>query len=219
MHGVAFAFASAAPPSDVCSWWIMAFVQAGHSLHDDFDKLEKGFEDPYTHETYDLSKVLASFLESIFIDKAALNGTRPNAPLGVRPATTGAGLGRHAVPRRRSGASRFGPRRHGPEAHAEGNRGRRLRGRVDGVPRPPMPSRADAPSSRPPAALINWALSRPAQTVQGSTLSLNGGPKTLADPVHYTHTRARTHAHTHTHTHAHTLIVTTKGESKFRCRV
>ena len=149
------------PHSNVsrCSWWLIQFVEAGYFLRDNFkfDELGTSFEDPYTHETYDLSQVLASFFESIFIDQATLNGTRPNSPLSVKPATTGAGLGRHAVPRRRSGASCFGSRPHGPEAHGEGNsRGRRLRGRrVDGGPRPPMPSRAYVPSSRPPAALMS----------------------------------------------------------------
>ena len=151
--------ATAAPHSDVprCSYWIIQFVEAGYFLRDNFAELGKSFEDPYTHETYDLSQVLASFFESKFIDQATLNGTRPNSPLRVKPATTGAGLGRHAVPRRRSGASCFGPRPHGPEAHGEGsNRGRRLRGRrVDGGPRPPMPSRAYVPAGRPPAALMS----------------------------------------------------------------
>jgi len=82
LQGVGFAFATAAPHSDVprCSYWIIQFVEAGYFLRDNFDELGKSFEDPYTHETYDLSQVLASFFESIFIDQAALNGTRPNSP-------------------------------------------------------------------------------------------------------------------------------------------
>ena len=48
------------PPSDVCSRHVIGFVQAGHSLRADFDELEKGFVDPYTHEEYDLREVLAS---------------------------------------------------------------------------------------------------------------------------------------------------------------
>ena len=49
--------------SDVprCSYWIIQFVEAGYFLRDNFDELGKSFEDPYTHETYDLSQVLASF--------------------------------------------------------------------------------------------------------------------------------------------------------------
>ncbi len=31
------------------------------------------------------------FFESIFIDQAALNGTRTNSPVGVKPATTPSG--------------------------------------------------------------------------------------------------------------------------------
>ena len=30
-------------------------------MRDNFEELGKSFEDPYTHETYDLSQVLASF--------------------------------------------------------------------------------------------------------------------------------------------------------------
>ena len=70
------------PHSNVsqCSWWLIQFVEAGYFLRDNFEELGKSFEDPYTHETYDLSQVLASFFESMFIDQASLNGTRPNSP-------------------------------------------------------------------------------------------------------------------------------------------
>ena len=63
LQGAGVAFATAAPHSDVprCSYWIIQFVEAGYFLRDNFDELGTSFEDPYTHETYDLSQVLASF--------------------------------------------------------------------------------------------------------------------------------------------------------------
>ncbi len=54
--------------------------------------VEKGNEIQRCSRLYELTCRVSTgtvllFFESIFIDQATLNGTRPNSPLGVKPAT------------------------------------------------------------------------------------------------------------------------------------
>ena len=70
------------PHSNVsqCSWWLIQFVEAGYFLRDNFDELGTSFEDPYTHETYDLSQVLVSFLKAYLSIKQPLTAHDPSHP-------------------------------------------------------------------------------------------------------------------------------------------
>ena len=74
LQGVAFALASesAAPLSDVCSWYLMQFVERGHFVRADFALLKKSFVDPYKHEVYDLSEALASVDTPFLVYETAL---------------------------------------------------------------------------------------------------------------------------------------------------
>ena len=72
LQGVAYALASAAPLSDLCSWHLIKFVEGGHSVRANFDKLEKSFFDIYTKQTYDLAEVLASVDTPFLVYETAL---------------------------------------------------------------------------------------------------------------------------------------------------
>ena len=71
-QGVAFALASAAPLSDLCSWHLITFVERGLSVRADFHRLEKGFFDIYHKQTYDLTEVLASVDTPFLVYETAL---------------------------------------------------------------------------------------------------------------------------------------------------
>ena len=72
LQGVAFALASAAPLSDLCSWHLITFVERGHSVRADFLRLEKSFFDIYHKQTYDLREVLASVDTPFLVYETAL---------------------------------------------------------------------------------------------------------------------------------------------------
>ena len=72
IQGVAFALASAAPLSDLCSWHLITFVERGHSVRADFHRLEKSFFDIYHKQTYDLTEVLASVDTPFLVYETAL---------------------------------------------------------------------------------------------------------------------------------------------------
>ena len=72
LQGVAYALGSAAPLSDLCSWHLIKFVEGGHSVRANFDKLEKSFFDIYTKQTYDLAEVLASVDTPFLVYETAL---------------------------------------------------------------------------------------------------------------------------------------------------
>ena len=60
------------PLSDLCSWHLIKFVEAGRHVRADFDKLEKSFVDIYKHEVYDLTEVLASVETPFLVYETAL---------------------------------------------------------------------------------------------------------------------------------------------------
>ena len=72
LQGVAFALASAAPLSDLCSWHLITFVERGHSVRADFHSLEKRFFDIYHKQYYDLTEVLASVDTPFLVYETAL---------------------------------------------------------------------------------------------------------------------------------------------------
>ena len=55
-----------------------------------FGKTYLSIKQPLTAH-YPIHQQASFFLESMFIDQATHNGTRPNSPLGVEPATTPSG--------------------------------------------------------------------------------------------------------------------------------
>ena len=56
----------------MCSWHLIKFVEGGHHVRADFDKLEKNFKDIYTHEVYDLTETLASVETPFLLYETAL---------------------------------------------------------------------------------------------------------------------------------------------------
>ena len=60
------------PLSDLCSWHLIKFVEGGHHVRANFDKLEKSFVDIYKGEVYDLSEALASVETPFLLYETAL---------------------------------------------------------------------------------------------------------------------------------------------------
>ena len=60
------------PLSDLCSWHLIKFVEAGHHVRADFGELERSFVDIYTGEVYDLSEALASVETPFLLYETAL---------------------------------------------------------------------------------------------------------------------------------------------------
>ena len=77
---------------DVRRWLLISFVEEGRSVRVNFAELKKKFDDPYTHEEYDLSEVLAS-VDSPFLvyEMSLLASGHVEFGMRLRDAAAGAG--------------------------------------------------------------------------------------------------------------------------------
>ena len=77
---------------DVRRWFLISFVEEGRSVRVNFAELKKKFDDPYTHEEYDLSEVLAS-VDSPFLvyEMSLLASGHVEFGTRLRDAAVGAG--------------------------------------------------------------------------------------------------------------------------------
>ncbi len=77
---------------DVCRWFVVSFVEEGPSVRVNFAKLKKKFDDPYTHEEYDLSEVLASVdIPFLVYEMSLLASGHVEFGMRLRDAAAGAG--------------------------------------------------------------------------------------------------------------------------------